>query len=346
MGPSFPNHLYIASGASGPIPNLKESWILGGSVIDNPGSNFDWNTLSLSWSTLAEELTEANMPWVWYDGKVNPITPDIWDVLPVFSYFQNHPALLREHVKNTRSFAQDIQSGSLPAVSWIIPGAWVPPTYPAACKGQAPSEHPPARSDCGMDYVSYLVNQVMQSKYWQSTAIVITWDDYGGFYDHVVPPQVDAYGEGFRVPTLVISPWAKHHYIDNTMYEFGSMLRFAEVTFNLPTLGTRDVKSNDMMNSFDFGQSPQPPLVEPANFIGPAPATTTSINSPTTSSTSTPSSTSQSSTNVQTSSATSTTQTQQVSSNDWLYYILAAVLVAAAAITLAATVLVFSRKKS
>jgi phospholipase C len=195
-----------------------------------------------------------------------------------------------------------------------------------------------------MDYVSYLVNQVMQSRYWQSTAIVITWDDYGGFYDHVVPPQIDAYGEGFRVPTLVISPWAKHHYIDSTMYEFASLLRLAEVTFNLPTLGTRDVKSNDMMNSFDFGQSPQPPLIEPANFIGPASIITTSSSTPiTTSSSSTPITT-QGSANTQTSNSASTTQMEQAGPNGLLYYILAAVIVTIAAVTLVATVVAFSRR--
>ena len=121
-----------------------------------------------------------------------------------------------------------------------------------------------------MDYVSYLVNQVMESPFWQSSAIIVTWDDYGGFYDHVPPPQVDAFGEGFRVPALVISPWAKHGFIDHTQYEFASLLRLAEDNFNLPPLGTRDVTANDMMNSFDFNQSPQQPLIEPANFVGPA----------------------------------------------------------------------------
>jgi len=121
-----------------------------------------------------------------------------------------------------------------------------------------------------MDYVASLVNAVMNSSYWSSSAIVVTWDDYGGFYDHVAPPQVDAYGEGFRVPTLVISPWAKHHFIDSTSYEFASLLRLAEDNFGLPTLGKRDVNASNMMNSFDFTQSPQPPLLEPGNFIGPA----------------------------------------------------------------------------
>lgn len=275
MGPSFPNHLYIASGTSGPVTNLNYRWILNGHVIDNPSAIFNWQGVSLDWSTLAEEMSNANVPWAWYDGEARPLNPNIWDVLPLFTYFQNHPDQLSEHVQNTQRFISSIQNGQLPAVSWIIPGSWVPPTYPMECKMQhgEPSEHPPARSDCGMDYVAYLVNQVMQSQYWQSSAIVITWDDYGGFYDHVPPPQIDAYGEGFRVPTLVISPWAKHNFVDHTQYEFASLLRLAEDNFHLPLLGTRDVTSNDMMNSFNFNQSPQSPLLEPANFIGPSTST-------------------------------------------------------------------------
>jgi hypothetical protein len=131
------------------------------------------------------------------------------------------------------------------------------------------SEHPPARVDCGMDYVSYLIDAVMQSQYWKDTAIIVTWDDYGGYYDHVPPPQVDAYGLGFRVPTLVISPWAKHGYIDNTQYEFGSFLALIEAKYGIPPMTQRDAKANNMLNSFDFNQAAQPPLIEPADFVGP-----------------------------------------------------------------------------
>jgi len=269
MGPSLPNHLYIVSGTNGPV-NSANRWIVNGGVVDNPASNFNFQGITFGWATLAEELSNANIPWAWYNGAVHPLRPTIWNVLPLFAYFQEHPEQLADHVRNTQSFISDIESGQLPAVSWIIPGAWYPPTWPEACVGKMPSEHPPARSDCGMDYVSYLVNKVMESPYWASTAIVITWDDYGGFYDHVPPPQIDEYGEGFRVPTLVVSPWAKHGFIDHTQYEFASMLRLAEDNFNLPILGTRDVSANNMMNSFDFNQLPQQPLIEPANFVGPA----------------------------------------------------------------------------
>ena len=278
MGPSFPNHLYIVSGTNGPVTGLTYRWVLDGHIVDNPALGFDWQGVSLDWSTLAEEMSNANVPWAWYTGEVRPTNPNIWDVLPLFTYFQSHPDQLTEHVRNTEHFLGDIQNEQLPAVSWIIPGSWVPPTLPTICAGRSPSEHPPARSDCGMDYVAYLVNQVMQSQYWQSSAIIITWDDYGGFYDHVPPPQVDRFGEGFRVPTLVISPWAKHGYIDHTPYEFASLLRLAEDNFNLPLLGTRDVNANDMMNSFDFNQAPQSTLIEPGNFVGPAVMAVTSTN--------------------------------------------------------------------
>lgn len=269
MGPSFPNHLYIASGTNGPV-NLTRSWVVNHGVIDNPPSNFNWQGVDLTWSTLAQQLSGANITWKWYDGDARPLAPTIWNVLPLFDYFQKNPSQLRDHVFSTANFASDIQSGNLPAVSWIIPGGWAPPDYPAVFKGISPSEHPPARSDSGMDYVTYLVNQVMQSGYWQSTAIVVTWDDYGGFYDHVPPPQVDQFGEGFRVPTMVISPWAKPHFIDHTMYEFASLIKLADKVFNLPPTQSRVSKANDMMISFDFSQTPITPLILSDTFVGPS----------------------------------------------------------------------------
>ena len=259
LGPSLPNHLYIASGTSGGI--VDDS----GNTLNGGGNGV--GSLNLTWATLAQELTLSNVTWAWYTGEAVPVSGTVWNVLPLFSYFQEHFQILETHDLGTQSFIDAISNGTLPAVSWVTPGFWHPPGMPSACAGQDVSEHPPARQDCGMDYVASLVNAVMESKYWQDTAIVVTWDDYGGFYDHVAPPVIDQYGEGFRVPTLIISPWAKHGYVDNTVYEFGSMLKLAETIFRVPSLNTRDLTSNDMLNAFDFGQSPQPPLVEPANFV-------------------------------------------------------------------------------
>lgn len=281
MGPTFPNHLYIASGASGPVTGLNYDWVVNGSIVGDLGGSYPYDKLSLSWSTLAQELTMKNTTWNWYDGDPDPTAGSAWDVLPLFTYFQDNPAQVTQHIKSTQYVSSDIQAGKLAAVSWIMPGSWAPPTYPSGCLGVDTSEHPPARSDCGMDYVSYLVNTVMRSPYWNSTAIVLTWDDWGGFYDHVPPPQVDEFGLGFRVPTLVISPWVKPHLIDHTQYEFASMLKFAEAVFNLPSLETRDARVNDMLSMFDFSQAPLPTLIEPANYFQEVPvsSSTTSTNS-------------------------------------------------------------------
>jgi phospholipase C len=278
MGPSFPNHLYIASGTNGPITNVPShlrggNWIKDNGVVNNPPNLVG---LSLSWATLAQELTESNVSWTWYGGNKDPMKPTIWDVLPLFTYFQNNPNQIRLHVKDTNAFTSDLEGNQFPAVSWVIPGNWKPPNYPSACRGVDVSEHPPAREDCGMDYVAYLVNAVMRSQYWSSTAIIITWDDFGGFYDHVPPAQVDEYGFGFRVPTLVISPWAKHGYVDHTLYEFASFLKMVEDNWNLPRLPNnhdRDQLTSigDMTKAFDFSQAPLPTLIEPDDFIGPQP---------------------------------------------------------------------------
>jgi phospholipase C len=259
LGPSLPNHLYIASGtAGGIIGDSGETLKAGGNGV---------GMLNLTWASLAQELTLSNVTWAWYTGQSVPVSGTVWNVLPLFNYFQQHFQILEEHDLGTQAFVDSIASGSLPSVSWITPGGWHPPGTPSACATQDVSEHPPSRVDCGMDYVTGLVNAVMQSTYWQDTAIIVTWDDYGGFYDHLAPPTIDAYGEGFRVPTLIISPWARHGFVDHTMYEFGSMLKLAETVFHVPSLSARDSQSNDMLDAFDFAQAPQPPLVEPGNFV-------------------------------------------------------------------------------
>jgi phospholipase C len=128
-------------------------------------------------------------------------------------------------------------------VSWVIPSDKL-------------SEHPRANITLGMDWVVNVVNSIMNSQYWNSTAIIITWDDYGGFYDHVPPPQIDKYGLGFRMPALIISPYAKLGFIDHTQDQFESMLKFIEWRFNIPSLTERDRNANNLLNAFDFNQKP------------------------------------------------------------------------------------------
>lgn len=287
-GPSLGNHLYIASGAAGNVSRIPQRyWVINGTIIGTPPDSFPLQSLNLTWMSMPQELSNRGVTWTWYNGGGGgPNSPSIWNVLPMFNYFQHHQNLLQANVESTEQFHVDIQRGQLPQVSWIMPGPWHPPTWPSLCSSsQTPdSEHPPARSDCGMDYVAYLVNQVMQSQYWQSSAIIITWDEFGGFYDHLLPPVVDKFGDGFRVPTLVISPWAFPGYIDHTQYDFNSLLKLVEQNFGVPPLGTRDATANSVMGAFNFNQVPLEPLIEPANFTwtgqithSPAPRTTLSI---------------------------------------------------------------------
>ncbi len=139
-------------------------------------------------------------------------------------------------------------------MAWVIP------------KGEE-SEHPPSDVKVGQQYIVSLINAIMESKYWPSTAIFVTWDDYGGWYDHVPPPQIDAFGLGFRVPCLVISPYAKEGLIDHTQTDFCSILKFMETIHNLPSLTQRDVIANNMMEAFDFSQPPRPTLILPGSYI-------------------------------------------------------------------------------
>ncbi|MBV9666869.1 MAG: hypothetical protein JO327_01930, partial [Nitrososphaeraceae archaeon] len=109
----------------------------------------------------------------------------------------------------------------------------------------------------------YVINAIMKSQYWDSTAIILTWDDYGGFYDHVPPPQIDKYGLGFRMPTVIISPYVKPGYIDHTQYQFESILKFIEWRFGISALTGRDMRANNILNAFNFNEKPNPPYMVP-----------------------------------------------------------------------------------
>jgi phospholipase C len=141
---------------------------------------------------------------------------------------------------------------ALPAVSWVIPDG----------KDSDHGYGSVLGADNGPDWVASIVNAIGESSYWNSTAIVIVWDDWGGLYDHISPPQIGdgdggtAGGLGFRVPMIVVSPYSKRAYVSHTQYEFGSLLKFIESTYSLGNLGTTDVRANDIVDAFDFKQRP------------------------------------------------------------------------------------------
>jgi phospholipase C len=169
------------------------------------------------------------------------------------------------------NFYAQAKAGELPAVSWVVPPGEV-------------SEHPPAPVSFGQSYVTSLVDAVMQSPDWSSTAIFLSWDDWGGFYDHVAPPSVDQNGYGLRVPGLVISPYARQGYLDHQVLSFDGYDKFIEDDFlNSQRIDPRsdgradprpDVREDaatlgNLLSDFDFNQAPRPPVLLPVH-----PATT------------------------------------------------------------------------
>jgi phospholipase C len=190
---------------------------------------------------LPDLLDQAGISWKEYRG------PNAW-VQPLRIVRHVRFSSMYDNVVPETQFLTDLHAGKLPQVSWLTPSFVL-------------SEHPPTSMCRGENWSVDILNAIMQSPYWGSTAVVLTWDDYGGFYDHVAPPHVDLYGLGPRVPTLVISPWAKAGFVDHDTMEFASVLRFIETVFDLPPLTERDATSNDMLSAFDFSQDPGQPLV-------------------------------------------------------------------------------------
>jgi phospholipase C len=179
------------------------------------------------------------------------------------------------NIQTIGNFYTDAKSGHLPAVSWVVPNGKV-------------SEHPTALVSEGQTYVTTLINAIMTSSDWNSTAIFLAWDDWGGFYDHVVPPTVDVNGYGLRVPGIVISPYAKRGYIDHQTLSFDAYVKFIEDDFlggqrlDPKTDGRPDPRPSvreiapvlgDITQAFDFNQASRPPAVLDAH---PAPGPSSS----------------------------------------------------------------------
>lgn len=254
-GPSFPNHLYTVGAQSGGAINnpVKSPGVWG---CDSPADSTvqvmdDDGTMHpkypcFDFQTLADSLEARGISWKYYAPGQGQ-SGYIWSALDAIAHIRL-TSLWGEHVVPTSQFVLDARSGNLPAVSWVVVGS-------------GRSEHPPASICVGENWTVEQLNAVMQGPEWNSTVVFLTWDDFGGFYDHVAPPVVDNFGFGPRVPLLVISPWAKPGYVTHTTLEFSSILKFVEQRFGLDPLTARDAQSNDMLDSFDFTQDPLPPLI-------------------------------------------------------------------------------------
>ena len=195
----------------------------------------------------------------------NYLTPGIWNPLPVFEDVQKDHQI--RNIQPLNDYFAAAKKGTLPSVMWVTPS-------------QSDSEHPPASVHQGQAYVTAVINAAMKSPDWDSTAIFLQWDDWGGFYDGVVPPPVDQNGYGLRVPAMVISPYAKTGYIDHQTLSSDAYLKFIEDDFLggsrlNPKTDNRpdprpDVREDEkilgnMVQDFDFEQSPRPPVLLPTN---------------------------------------------------------------------------------
>jgi phospholipase C len=235
-----------------------------------------------SWTDLTYLLHKHGVPWAYYvqrgiqpDCDDNPDqtaagcapiaqgagTPSVWNPLPSFTDVKADGQV--GNIQNLSSFYTAAQHGRLPAVSWIAPS-------------QANSDHPPANLATGQAYVTNLINTIMRGPDWNSTAIFLAWDDWGGFYDHVVPPEVDANGYGLRVPSIVISPYARTGDVNHHTLSFDAYNKFIEDDFlngarlDPKTDGRPDPRPDvredsgilgNLTSDFNFSQKPRPPVI-------------------------------------------------------------------------------------
>lgn len=273
-GPSFVAHQYMIAGQSAEMdenPDESQSWgcdsmsgtrvaLLGPNGTDLPGIY-----PCVDYQTMADLLDAKGVTWKYYAPGVTGTKDNIpqygngyvWSAYDAIKHIRFSSDWTNNVISPNSQFLTDIASGQLAQVTWIMPGG----TY---------SDHAaPGATNLGPEWVATLTNAIGASSFWDSTVVFITWDDWGGWYDHVNPPQVDAMGLGFRVPLIIVSPYAKVGYISHTTHEFGGFLKYTEEVFSLPTLGTRDVNADDFSDCFDYTQTPKPYTNIPVAHTGP-----------------------------------------------------------------------------
>jgi len=256
-GPSFPNHLVTVAGSShntddNPILNTYHSWGCDAGqytkvdTVDLQTGEHYYSKPCFDIQTLPDEFQKAGVSWKYYaPGQYQ--SGYIWSALSSIKHIRYSP-LWQSNVPDTSQFIKDIKAGTLPQVSWVV-------------MNEGESEHPPHSSCAGENWTVRQLNALMQSPLWASTAVFLTWDDFGGFYDHLAPPKLNAIAYGPRVPTLVISPYARQHFIDHQTYDFASILRYVEDKYHLPQLSEYDQRAQSIAGSLDLNQRPIPPLI-------------------------------------------------------------------------------------
>lgn len=260
QGPSFPAHQYLVSGTSS---------IANGSTLKaagNPshgsrgptggcGAGPDDNVVLINQYgvenqharpcfdriSLMQRLDEAGLTWRYYGYTTKP---SIWNAPNAIEPIWDSSEYATADVAPPARVLRDVANGELASVTWVTPKRKF-------------SDHPGGNDGSGPSWVASVVNAIGNSRFWDSTAIFVTWDDWGGFYDNVPPKIYDSFELGFRVPLIVISPYAKPGYVSHVNHEFGSILKFTEGVFGLPSMGTTDERADDLSDCFDFSASPR-----------------------------------------------------------------------------------------
>jgi phospholipase C len=249
---SFISHQYIISGQAESAVNYPfGAWGCPGGSGDmvatvGPKRQVPQSYEAVCWdpTTLGDELDTAGISWGFYATSYSGY-PGIWSAYQAVNHIYNGPDWGNDIISQPSQFLTDAARGKLRAVSWVTP-TW------------GDSDHAGSGSKTGPSWVASVVNAVGKSKYWDSTAIFIFWDDYGGWYDPEAPAYVDYDGLGMRLPLLVISAYAKKGYVSHVHYEHGSILKFVEDQFGLPRLSASDKRANSpATDCFDFSNPPR-----------------------------------------------------------------------------------------
>jgi phospholipase C len=269
MGPSMPNHFYLlAASAGGAISNPDDT---GDYQVLDPATGARHNQTHTPPDQIAtaipNELEQAGLTWtVLQEQDPVPIVPLTKGTL--LDLEQSVRAIDVIHALPDYSQRVKLDPDLKSSISTYIAKGW--DAHVVYIKpNDFDSEHPGVGSVAdGASWTANIVNAIGNSPDWAHSVIIITWDDYGGFYDHVAPPQVDDFGLGMRVPCIVISPFAKKGVVDHTVREFSSICRFIENVYGLPAMTSRDVTADDLMGTLDLNQTPRPysDFVMPQNF--------------------------------------------------------------------------------
>jgi phospholipase C len=268
-GPSYPNHLFFIAGQAGGAidnpENIRAKRLNDGRVFKSWGcdahgddvfvyvrdrqGNVRRRSTCFRFETVGEQLSDRGIDWAYYSA--DPYQAGyIWQAYSAIEPVYTNPEFWDEHIWPVDDLLRDIEAGALPSVTWVTPRFQL-------------SDHPPFSTKHAHNWVTDIVNAIMRGPLWDDIAIFITWDEWGGLYDHVKPPEIDHVDLGFRVPMLVISPYARRGYVDDAVGEFSAPLRFIADNWELPYLTQRIRRSHNFEHVFDFDRRARPPAPLP-----------------------------------------------------------------------------------